>query len=152
MIIVINKVRKKLPAFPAQAVYFHLVPLGREPVRLGKFVLEPFDTVVLHLDESAALKTDQMIVMIPADLRFVSRLGPSDLDLFGDAAFAHQLKVAVNGGEADLGITLFEKRMEIFRRDVFIGRKKGLDDDLALPRDAEPLGPDVVEKCVLSLR
>ena len=107
IIIINNKPKKKLSALLAVTVYLQFVSHWPEVIRLSEFVLQLFYLCVIDLDEPAAFYADQMIVMFPLKIGFISGFLIADLYFVGEAGFAQQTQIAVNGSIAYLGTFFF---------------------------------------------
>lgn len=78
------------------------------------FILFVFDDFTVKLNQRAALRANQMIVMLVVVTVFVARIAISKSFLSREATFGQELERAVNGGEADRGVFGFDEVIQIF--------------------------------------
>ncbi len=87
--------------------------LQREAVLLGEFILEPFDLVVLELDDLPAIQADQVIVVLVFKGDFVPAHAVAKVALVGDSALLEELQGSVDRGVANLAVTLANQREKV---------------------------------------
>jgi hypothetical protein len=126
------------------------MPLGKEIVCFGKFVLQPFDLFVVHFGKRAALQTYEMVMVTLAVFLLIPCLLISDFDLFSETAFAHETEIAVYSGVAYFGILIFYDVEQLFHGYMFMRGEKGIDNNFPLPCRTQPFLSDTIEKKILS--
>lgn len=109
-------------------------------------VLKPLDLFIVKLDQRAALRADQMIVMAVFVIVFVENATVVELEFSRKSALFQELQGPVDGCESYRRVFGFDDRVEVFARDVALGIKKHIEDQLALVGALEPLAFEVLVK------
>lgn len=88
------------------------------------FVLFVFDNFAVKLNQGAALRANQMIVMLVIVTVFVARVAIGKSFLSRQTAFRQELERAINSGESDRGVFGFDKVVQIFGAGMSFGTQK----------------------------
>ena len=116
-----------------------------EAVFLGNFFLQIFDVVVDEFNNAAALRADQMIVVImPGIGQFVARLPVLKIVRRRQTAFGQEFHGAVNRGLADFGVHHAGPLQQLFDLEMPAGFEKNFGDHIALPRLFEAVARNVL--------
>jgi len=119
-----------MTAAGTEAVEFEAVGLNGKSIASSDFLLEFFDFAVLKLDDFAAARTNEVIVM-PL-MRDVIVLGlRSEVPGLGESGVAKKIQRPVNGGQSEMRISFGELMIHGFRGDVFLPEKR-CEDEFAL--------------------
>jgi hypothetical protein len=130
-------------------VAVQLVPVSQQAksVLLRDRVLRVFDHLALELDDLAAARADQVIVVVVFDL--VARDPIPEVALLREAGLAEQLHRAIDGREADVGILFSERLEQVLARHVPVRREKDVENLIALLRVLEALGLEILGECIV---
>ncbi len=101
----------------------------------GDFFLQAFDFAVLELDNGAATRADQMVMVAFVGNVIVLRLG-TEVSSLGNSRLAKQVQRAIDGGESKMGIFLRELMVHGFSRHVFLSQERR-QDQFALARQLQ---------------
>ena len=124
-----------MTAIRAQAVQLQLVRLDGEAVAACHLFLQALDITVFKLDDLAAGRTDEMIVM--ALVRDVVVLGLSPkMSGLRQSSFTEQVQRSIDRGQADMRVFLGKMAVHLFRGNVLHLQKLG-QDLLTLTRELE---------------
>jgi hypothetical protein len=132
--------------FLTSAVELHAMMEDLKSVTLGNAILKGFKRCVLELNNPAAIKANQVVVMAPLESGFISGLSVSKFSLGRQAETGEKLQGAVNGCVANLGICL--NNLGINLGEVLMaGRiQEDIEDFFALPGRLQPFFIDLCFK------
>jgi hypothetical protein len=102
-------------------------------------LLQLFNARVSKLDNGAAGRADEMVVMLLAAAWLVAGLPVTEMPFLGKAAFGKQLEGAVDRSVTDIGVFLAQSEVEFFGGKVGRAAKKFIQNDLPLPSRFETL-------------
>jgi hypothetical protein len=91
---------------------------GSELVAAGYYVLKPFYLFAVELDQRAALRADQMIVVSVFVVVLVKDSAVVELKLTREPALFQQLQGPVHGCESDRRVSCFHDRVKVFARHM----------------------------------
>src|SRR5438552_2901729 len=107
--------------------------MGRlKPEVVGHLVLKRFDIGRKKLDDSAALRTNHMVMMFMIIVMLVIGLIIAEPDFPGETGLGQKLQRTVNGRMPNARVPLLHEPVYIFARKVLLGQKKDLEDQIAL--------------------
>src|SRR2546425_5353551 len=123
-----------LPALGADAVELHAVAPHHEAEEATDAVLEALQLLARELDDLAAALADDVVVVLALALdRLEARLAVVEVALGSEPDLLEQLERAVDGGVADAGVHLLDRRVELLDGEV----PRGAEEHA---RDVVPLG------------
>lgn len=115
-----------MAAARAEAVQFQSMGLNDKAILGGDFFLQSFDFAILELDNGAATRADQMVVVAFVGDVVVLRLG-AEVSSLGYSCLAKQIQGAIDGGEAKVRILLRELVVHGFSRHVLLSQERRQD-------------------------
>jgi len=85
-----------------------------------------------ELHGSAAICADHVVMAAAVELVFIAGHAVRKWNCAGQAALCQQLKRAIDGGKADLGVFFSNQPEKLVRGKMVAGLKKGAQDGIAL--------------------
>src|SRR5437879_2544878 len=123
-----------LAALGADAIELHAVAPHHEAEEATDAVLEALQLLARELDDLAAALADDVVVVLALPLdRLEARLAVVEVALGSEPDLFEQLERAVDGGVADAGVHLLDRRVELLDGEV----PRGAEEHA---RDVVPLG------------
>src|SRR5579883_1221083 len=130
-----------LPALPAEAVELVRVPAHDEVVQLGDRLLRLLDLLVVELDDPAAPRADEVVVVHVAERALVELVAPLEVHGLEEVRLDEESERPVDGrlrGRAVLALQVVE---ELLRREVLGDGERAGEDGPPLVRELEALLP-----------
>ena len=115
-----------------------------EFVAANYFVLKLLDLFIIKLYQRAALRADEVVVMLVLVLVLVERAPVMKFKLASQAALFQQLQRAIDGREPYGRVFGFDDRIQVFARDVPFCVEKHVEDQIALRRSLQPRALEVL--------
>jgi hypothetical protein len=119
--------------FLTSAIELHAMMGDLKSVTLGNAILKGFKGRVLKLDNPAAIKADQVVVMAPFGSRFIPGLSISKFSLGRQTEAGEKLQGAVNGCVANFGICLNDLGINLGKVPMAGRVQKDIEDLFPLP-------------------
>jgi hypothetical protein len=121
-----------------------------EPV--SDLVLDPVDLFALELDDPFTILADDVVVVrVVGVIGVVKFVVLPEIHLPDQTAFRQEREGAVNGGARDGSIAPARPFEELIGREMLIGAENGVDNGLALRRDAQILLLEELEKLLFHI-
>jgi hypothetical protein len=125
-----------------ESVEFQLVGVDGEAVFPSDFFLKMFDVAVLELDDFAAARANEVIVVSLVGDVVVVRLR-AEVASLRQPGFAEEIERSVDRGQPDVRVFLREQTVHLFRGDMFV-LKEDAEDLFALMSQLELMLGQVV--------
>src|SRR5262245_45403344 len=119
-----------------------------KPVMRGDLVLLLLDLLAVELDQLAAFRANQMIVMLVVIQVFVSRATVPKPLFTRQIAFNQKFESAINRRKPDGRVFNLDQVVKIFRAEVTFCFEKYFEDQLPLRGLFEPRAPEVFEEYI----
>src|SRR5262245_3618896 len=116
----------------ANAVDLEVVAGGVKTVLAADLFFQFADLRRKEFHGSAAFGADHVMVAATIELVLVAGGAVGEGNGAGQSAFGQQLERAIDGGEADLGVSLFDEAEELVGGEVIAGIEEGAQNGVAL--------------------
>lgn len=110
----------------AEPVELQAVSLDHEAVFRRHLLLQPLDFAILELDNRAAARADEVVVMAFMGDIVVLRLG-AEVASLRDPCLAEEVQRAIDRREPEVGIFFGELMIHRLRRDVLLSEERRED-------------------------
>jgi hypothetical protein len=114
------------------------VRFNDETVTLGYFILKFFDSIVPEFRNGAAERADKVVMVLTFSHMFIAGLTIAELDFAGNARLGKKFQSTVDRGITNVRMPGPELQIKLFDAHMPFGRKKRIEDNIALTGGLEP--------------